>query len=166
MKKVKGINTFTDLYERFHIEGGLMSDFILGHLVIEFLLIKIIEIGQPKLLKLAEELNHRKLIELVYGLKFISKNQRDVLILINNMRNKFAHDITYTPTIEELKFLSKKACSAFDDSTDAISQGLEELENISLPNECGGWLIPQLCIEISFDLHEIYQNLGGHMENF
>jgi hypothetical protein len=166
MKNTENIITFTDLYERTVSEGSLISVFITGHLVLEFLLIKIIEISQPKLLGLAEELNHYKLIQLVYGLNFINEDQRDVLVLINKIRNKFAHKITYSPTIEEIESLFKKASSAFEDFTDGISQGLEEIKGKNSLNDCEHWVISELFVQISYDLHGIYQKLGGDIENF
>lgn len=166
MKKTESIITFTDLYERTISEGNLISVFLPGHLVLEFLLIKIIEISQPRLLNLAEGLNHYKLIQLVYGLNFINENQRDVLVLINKIRNKFAHEITYSPTIEEIGSLLKKASLAFTDLSDGISQGLEEIKSKNSLDECEYWVISELFVQISYDLHEIYQNLGGDIENF
>ncbi len=47
--------------------------------MVEFLLVRIVEIKSPKLLKFAEELNHFKLIKLVKSMNLISDVQADVL---------------------------------------------------------------------------------------
>ncbi|MBK9334020.1 MAG: hypothetical protein IPM96_16840 [Ignavibacteria bacterium] len=94
---------FSELYQATVSRESLISGFIQGHLVVEFLLIKIIEISQPKLFDLADGLNHLRLIQLAYGLGHISEGQRDTLIHINQMRNKFAHHLTYKPPIEDIK---------------------------------------------------------------
>ena len=145
---------------------SLLSGFIKGHLVVEFLLIKIIEIGQPKLLDLAEGLNHYRLIQLVYGLGHISEAQKDTLLLINQMRNKFAHQLTFTPTIQEVEQVLLKASESFSDLTDGISQGLDEIKGKQTMNDCDEWVFPELFVQISYDLHSIYNDLGGHMEDF
>ncbi len=165
MKKKK-INNFTELYEATVSGDSLISGFIQGHLVVEFLLIKIIEISQPKLLELAEGLNHLRLIQLTYGLGHITKGQTDTLISINQMRNKFAHHLTYEPPIEDVKQIFIKASKSFHDMTDGIMQGIEELEDKTNINECEEWVIPELFVQISYDLHSIYNDLGGDIEDY
>jgi len=58
MKKKK-INNFTELYEATVSGDSLISGFIQGHLVVEFLLLKIVEISQPKLIDLADNQYHQ-----------------------------------------------------------------------------------------------------------
>ncbi|WP_026473098.1 hypothetical protein [Alkaliflexus imshenetskii] len=166
MKQKQNINTFSDLYEKTVSEDNLLSSFITGHLVIEFLLTKIIEITEPKLIDFAEGLNHYKLIQLTYGLNHIDENQREVLFLINKMRNKFAHHLTFEPSISDLKEILTKASSAFSDMTDGLEQGLGEIKNKTTIRDCEDWVIPEMFVQISYDLHDIYQNLGGDIEDF
>jgi hypothetical protein len=166
MKRNQVIRTFTDLYERTVGDDSLVSSFIKGHLVVEFLLVKIVELSQPKRLNFAEGLNHYKLIQLVNGLGHISEGQKDTLILINQMRNKFAHQLTYEPSISDLKLILSKAAESFHDMTDGIMQGLDEIKDKTLLSECEDWVVPELFVQISYDLHSIYQDLGGDMENF
>lgn len=166
MKPKQRINTFSDLYEKAVSEDNLLSGFMTGHLVIEFLLIKIIELSQPKLLDFAEGLNHYKLIQLVYGLNHIDEKQKEVLLLINKMRNKFAHHLTFEPTIAELKEILTKASKAFNDTTDGLEQGLAEIDGKKSIEECENWVIPEMFVQISYDLHDIYQSIGGDIENF
>ena len=166
MKHKRKINNFTELYQVTVSGDSLISGFIQGHLVIEFLLIKIIEISRPKLIDLAEGLNHHRLIQLAYGLGHITDEQRETLISINQMRNKFAHHLTYEPPIEDVKQIFIKASKSFSDLTDGIMQGLDEIKGKTTIYDCEEWLIPELFVQISYDLHSIYNELGGDIEDF
>lgn len=166
MKRNQKINTFSDLYEKTVSADSLLSSFISGHLVIEFLMIKIIEISESKLIDFAEGLNHYKLIQLIYGLNHIDENQKEVLILINKMRNKFAHHLTYEPSINDLNEILTKASEAFSDMTDGLEQGLVEIKGKKTIQDCEDWVISEMFVQISYDLHDIYQNLGGDIEDF
>jgi hypothetical protein len=50
--------------------------------------------------------------------------------------------------------------------TDGIEQGLGEIEGKKNLNECEDWMIPELFVQISYDLHSIYNELGGDIEDF
>ncbi|MGP1388063.1 MAG: hypothetical protein ACTS2F_31315 [Thainema sp.] len=160
------IRDFTDLYQRITGLELPISSFISGHLVIEFLLRKLIQVYDPNLSNLADKLNHSKLIELSHDLGIISDEQRHTLATINKIRNKFAHDITYEPNISELKSLFRLAATAFSDLTDGIGQGLGELESSQEVSDLEEWVVPELFIQISYDLHELYQMRGGDEEVF
>ena len=82
------------------------------------------------------------------------------------MRNKFAHHLTYEPPIEDVKQIFIKASKSFDDLTDGIEQGLGEIEGKKKISECEDWMIPELFVQISYDLHSIYNELGGDIEDF
>ena len=166
MKRNQAIKTFTDLYEWTVGNDSLVSSFIKGHLVIEFLLIKIVALSHSKLLSFAEGLNHYKLIQLAHGLGYISEGQKDTLILVNQMRNKFAHQLTYEPSISDLRLVLTRASESFDDLTDGIMQGLDEINGKTSLSDCEDWMIPELFVQISYDLHSVYQELGGDMEDF
>lgn len=160
------VQSFSELYEHTVSGESLLSDFIKGHLVIEFLMIKIIEKSNPQLLLFAEGLNHYKLIQLIHGLNLITDDQQEVLMLINKMRNKFAHQLTFEPPLNDLKIIFEKAAIAFSDMTDGLEQGLGEIKGKSTIKECEDWVIPEMFVQISYDLHDIYQDLGGDIEMF
>lgn len=160
------IASFTELYEKAVGSGTCVGPFITGHLVIEFLLRKLIHIYDPALSRLADDLNHARLIQLNHDLGTIDDSQRETLVLINKTRNKFAHQITCEPTIEELKALYILAARSFSDLTDGISQGLEVLKEAKSINELDEWVILELFVQISYDLHEEYHTRGGDMEEF
>lgn len=160
------IASFTELYEKAVGPGTCVGSFITGHLVIEFLLRKLIQIYDPALSRLADDLNHARLIQLNHNLGTIDDSQRETLILINKTRNKFAHQITYEPTIKEMKKLYTLAAKSFSDLTDGISQGLEALKEANSVNDLDEWVILELFVQISYDLHEEYHTRGGDMEEF
>lgn len=160
------IKSFTDLYEQAISSDKILSDFLTGHLVVEFMLRKIIEISQPNLIVFSENLTHAKIIQFVHGLGLINDKQKEVLQSINSLRNKFAHQISYFPEIKELQILFEQARKAFSDLTDGIEQGLGEMKGKKSFKECEDWVISEFFIQISYDLHSIYHDLGGDIEEF
>ena len=157
------IKSFTKLFEEAFNAETCVGPFIGGHLIIEFLLRKLIQIYDPALSRLADDLNHARLIQLNYDLGTIDDSQKETLVLINKTRNKFAHQITYEPTIEELKALFKSASLSFSDLSDGISQGLEVLEEAKSVNDLDEWVIPELFVQISYDLADEYNSRGGDL---
>lgn len=168
MPKIKKIDCFTDLFEKSTAleNKSFLSHFISGHLMIEFLLVKIIEIKMPTLKEFVESLNHQKLIELAHGLTAITDDMKISLTAINRMRNKIAHDLTYEPSIIEYRDLILLAKTAFSDITDGIEQTLSELDGKVSIRECDEFIFPELFMQVSYNLHEIYQELGGDIEEF
>lgn len=160
------ITSFTELYERAVTDRKIVGMFLSGHLAVEYLLRRILAISDPSGQKRADEVTHAKLITLVADIGAIDANQQAVLTQLNRMRNKFAHQITYDPSVEELKVIYKSAAEAFADLTDGIAQGLEALEACSGLHDLEDYAIPELFIQICYDLHEKYQELGGDIETF
>lgn len=160
------ITSFTALYHRAADPQQLMSPFISGHLVVEFLLRKLVQIYDPSLTRHSDDLRHAALIALNYDLGTISDAQRTVLVSINSMRNKFAHRITYELALEELKKLYTEASRAFTDLTDGIQQGSDAIASASAIEDLDEWVIPELFIQIAYDLHDEFQRRGGDDEAF
>ena len=153
------IKTYEDLFIR--DPNSLLSVYILGHLQIEFLLTKMIEAHNSDLYKFSLSLTHQKLIELVFGLGLVNLNQKIALLEINRIRNKLAHDITFSLSIDETKNLFQLAEKAFTDMTDGIAQGLEELKNRIEITEDFEMYLSDLFSQVQYDLHGIYCDLGG-----
>jgi hypothetical protein len=160
------ITSFDDLFEAAVDPDGIISSFISGHLMVEFMLVKVIEISSPKLLDFAEDLNHFRLVKLANGLELITDSQADLILKINKVRNKFAHNITYRPTVNEIKQLFTIAKQNFSDMTDGLEQGIGELEGKTKIEECEPYIFSDLFIHIAYDLHEIYQTHGGEIIEF
>ena len=160
------INNFTDLYKITINDRQILGIFLSGHLAIEYLLKKLIAIYDPALTMLANEMTHAKLIALNSYIGTITPKQQEVLVRINKIRNKFAHEITYEPTVDDLKELFTMAAIAFSDLTDGISQGLEALDKCTGLHDLEDYAIPELFIQISYDLHGEYHQRGGDIEEF
>jgi hypothetical protein len=159
-------DSFTTLYERVVDPQRLMSPFITGHLVLEFLLRKLVQIYDPSLTRIADDLNHARLISLNHDIGTITNRQKDALVKINKMRNKFAHQITYQPTLQDLKSLFTTCKEAFSDLTDGIEQGLGEIDGAQSVDDLEEWVLSELFVQIAYDLHHAYQDRGGDMEDF
>lgn len=160
------INTFTDLYDRMVNGRPLLALILPGHLAIEFLLAKIVLQRDASLAGFVERSTHAKLIAKCAELGAIDAEKTAVLTLINRTRNKFAHEITYEPTIAELKLIWNAAAKAFTDLTDGISQGLGDLGEKHFVDELEEWVFPELFVQICYDLHEIYIEGGGAWDDF
>lgn len=166
MTNKKKLGSFTDLYQHTAVGNELLSSFLPGHLAIEFLLRKLVVQYDAKLTGLADQLNHARLVQLCLDLGLIGKPQKDVLLSINGIRNKMAHNITFAPALDDLRSLWSAAGKAFSDLTDGISQGSESLSNAKDLDELDGWEFPELFIQICYDLHSEYVRRGGDEEEF
>ena len=161
------ISCFTDLFdETFLTESPFLSHFIKGHLMLEFLMLKCVEITFPEKMNHVEKLTHFKLIIFLYDNKIIPLKLKDILISINRMRNKFAHNIAYEPSISEYEEILLEAKSFSQDMTDGILQTLEEVKDKKILGECESSIFVEPFLQLSYDLHSIYQENGGDWENF
>lgn len=160
------VQTFTDLYQRTVEERPILAVLLSGHLAIEYLLRKLITIYDPALGRISDELSHAKLLALNADVGTITGKQREVLTRINKIRNRFAHEILYEPTVDELRELFDLAAAAFTDLTDGISQGVEELATCADVQSLENYVIQELFIQICYDLHEEYISRGGDIEEF
>ena len=142
--------------------GSLLT----GHLAIEFLLRQLVRQYDSRLGEHAQGLRHHALIALNYQLGSIDESQRDVLNAINKFRNKLAHQISFDPSIEELRALWQQASCAFSDLTDGISQGIEALQTVTTGAEVEEWIWSELFVQICYDLHGEYVERGGDEESF
>lgn len=166
MAKPPAIPTFSDLYQ--HAVGGRhwLGPFLSGHLTVEFMLRKLVGQYDAKLTTLAQNMKHFQLIDINGQIGTITDQQKEVLLSINQMRNRLAHQITYNPTVDEMKVIWTTAAVAFSDLTDGISQGIAEIELEGSLNSLDSWVFSELFIQIAYDLHQAYIDLGGHEEVF
>lgn len=166
MPKPPAIPTFTDLYQHALSDRHWLGPFLSGHLTVEFMLRKLIAQYDTNLAPLADRIRHFQLIELNQQIGTITEQQKDALLSINQMRNNLAHQITYDPSIDEVKALWRKVAGAFSDLTDGISQGLDEMDVEGNVNTLDTWVFSELFIQIAYDLHHAYTNMGGDNEVF
>lgn len=152
---------FVDLYFRTVQNNHFLGWFLQGHLVIEYILRKILIAYDFKLERLVNSLNHAKIVSTVYELQLINEEQKIVLVEINKIRNKFAHRVDYMPSIGECLNLWRKAQSAFTDLTDGIAQGLENLESIQELRHAEDYAVKELFVQISYDLESVYKEVSA-----
>ncbi|WPZ37190.1 hypothetical protein T8K17_26065 (plasmid) [Thalassobaculum sp. OXR-137] len=164
--KGEGIASFTELYQRMVSDRPFVSALLSGHLAVEFLLRRLVRQYDPKLAEHGDTLRHRSLIGLNRQLGTISDAQYEVLISLNALRNRLAHEISYEPTLDELLELWRRAAQAFSDLTDGISQGIDSFEAAASLREVDDWAFAELFVQISYDLHEQYVSRGGDLEEF
>lgn len=105
-------------------------------------------------------------MQLSHDVGLIDKAQKDVLLRINSIRNKLAHNITFKPQLDDLRSLWTEAAGAFSDLTDGISQGIESLSKAAALDDLDGWEFPELFVQICYDLHGEYVDRGGDEEDF
>ncbi len=160
-KAINKTRSFTDLYQGMLSDRPLIGSLLPGHLAIEFLLRKLAQQYDLRLTKQVDRLRHAQLITFSFEIGTIDAEQHAVLTTINNMRNKLAHDIDYEPTLSQLLDLWRKAARAFDDLTDGIGQGIEDLEAASNIEMLQGYTIPELFVQICYDLQNEYIDRGG-----
>ena len=165
-RRSDAVASFTDLYQRMVGDRPLVSGLLTGHLAVEFLLRRLVSRYDVRLGEHADSLRHHALILLNHQIGTIDEAQRDVLLAINALRNRLAHQISYEPTLDDLRGLWRRASKAFSDLTDGISQGIEALDAAADLRAVEGWVLSQLFVQISYDLHEEYVSRGGNQDDF
>lgn len=166
MPKPPAIPTFSDLYQHALGDRHWLGPFLSGHLTVEFMLRKLIAQYDANLTPLADRMRHFELIELNSQIGTINERQKEVLLTINRMRNNLAHQITYNPTVGEMKAMWRAAAAAFSDLTDGISQGLGEMDVEGNLNTLDSWVFSEFFIQITYDLHHAFMDMGGDDEVF
>lgn len=146
-------------YEEFlfyRIDGSdLLTGFVIGHLVVEHLLEKIILNYDIKLKKSFLKLSHSGKIKYINSLNLIPDEVANCLHSINKIRNKFAHELGYNPKKDELMQLIVQCRDSFHDMTDGLEQlhaALEESDNLLEAQEKHGVGLADLFIQIIYDL--------------
>lgn len=161
-----GIQSPEELFRKAVDPNNFISTFILGHLWIEYLLVNIIKLKSNKSEKAIDRLTHSKLIDLVETYEVLDATQLETLRQINKMRNKLAHDISFEPSIMELKYLVSFAQSAFDDMTDGFEQTFSELEGKKSLKEVDEFVYPEMFMQIAYTLESVFVEIGGKLNSF
>ncbi|MCU8030896.1 hypothetical protein L5M51_14175 [Shewanella sp. SM73] len=160
------VKSFTELYQHCVYPNELLSTFLCGHLSVEFMLHKLACISDIKNQSKYNRYTYYQLVNVNFDMGNITQEQKDVLLAINQLRNKFAHKLNYLPKIQEFLGLYELAAGAFCDLTDGIDQGLDALRNLTNIDEFEQWDMSELFVQICYDLHEQYQDIGGDIEEF
>ncbi|UMO88878.1 hypothetical protein HP572_04770 [Pectobacterium sp. PL64] len=142
-------------------DSDLLTGFVIGHLVVEHLLEKIILSYDIKLKKYFLSLNHSRKIAFINSLELIPDEVAGCLQNINKMRNKFAHQLGYKPNKGELLHLIAQCINSFHDMTDGLEQlhdALEKSDNLLETKEKYGVGLADLFIQVAYDLEEYAKN--------
>lgn len=82
----------------------------------------------------------------------VSQSTYEVLSQINSIRNKYAHELSYRPTLAEWISLWASAKNAFSNMTDGIKQGLAELKSVQRLEDVDRFSLNELFIQICHDI--------------
>ena len=121
------VDYLEDLYHYTAGADPIVSPLIAGHLSVEYLLRQLTIQYDPNLEQVADELSHARLIALNRSLRTISDEQADYLVRINQIRNKFAHQLSYGLEISEIIELFESARSVFSDYAGQFDHCISEL---------------------------------------
>jgi hypothetical protein len=160
----KSIRHFEDLYHYVAGPESLVAQTIAGHLAIEFLLRKLISQYDERLTALADDLTHARLISLNREIGTLTPARAEVLVAINGLRNRFAHEIHYDPELHELNSLFKLALHAFTDYAHGLKEGAQQIADAASLFSLNRWLLSELFLAIVYDLHHEYVARGGDEE--
>ena len=128
MDNTNNIEIFEELYQNILIHGNILSTFLRGHLMTEFLYVKVLKIKSNKYSSRVGQMTHFQLINALYNLNYINNDEKNVLVEINSIRNKFAHDLIFHPGIKETKILFENAQKTFPEFFEGFSRGLEKMK--------------------------------------
>lgn len=98
-------------------EKELLQATIMGHLVIEYMIDKALEVNECSIRKI-EKMNFPQKIDSAIKLNIILPNQESLYLSINRLRNRFAHELDFEPTFEEIHNLVIETINAGIDFTD------------------------------------------------
>lgn len=141
-----------DLYYRTLEDRPDIGWFLQGHLVIEHLLKKrLLQHGHSTQRQL-KKAGFYNVVHKCSDHGLISDAQMSVLLLVNDKRNNYAHELEYRPSLEEWIELWEKAQAAFCDMTDGIEQGLAELRSIDTLDSADRFHLNELFVQICHDL--------------
>lgn len=137
--------------------SDLLTGFVIGHLVIEHLLEKITVNYDIKKKNRFLSFSHSKKITFTHSLNLIPDEVAECLHAINKIRNKFAHQLGYNPSKNELLHLIAQCKNSFHDMTDGLEQlhdALKNSDNLLEANEKYGVGLADLFIQVIYDLEE------------
>lgn len=159
------VKHFEDLY---HYAAGpeeMLAQVLTGHLAIEFLMRQLVFMYDQRLASLADELSFARLISLLRDLELVSLQRADVLMQINKLRNRYAHEIGYAPELADLLPIFQDAKSAFTDYSGGLKDGIEEMSSSKGVHSLEyKYHLSELFLAVIYDLHQEYVARGGDEE--
>ena len=150
--KPNTIETFEELTEKILVRGDLLSTYLRGHLMTEFICKKILRVKPNKYLKHIEKMGYYELTKALYELQYINDEEKKVLLEINKIRNSFAHDLTFFPTVVDLRILFQNAHNTFLEFFDGFSRSLKKLDEIEQISSSEIEILIDFFMEILYNL--------------
>ena len=141
-----------DIYYETLNERPDLGWFLQGHMVVEFMLRKRLSERNPELAHQLRKASFFSVLKAALNNDIVSQSAYDVLSQINIIRNKYAHELNYRPTLEEWIDLWSSAQNAFSDMTDGIEQGLAELESVQRLEDADRFSLNELFVQICHDI--------------
>lgn len=141
-------------------ENEIIAAFINGHLIFEALLIQFIKLKSGEN-KNWEKLNFPDKVAKCIELGFFDGKIGNFLLLVNDIRNNYAHNLGYRITFDELFILAQKAGEAgidFSDETIYLNKKLSK----EWYGEKG--IIQEVFQNTAIDLSFIIENNGGEFK--
>lgn len=141
-------------------ENDVLAAFMTGHLIIESLLIQLLILKNGEDDKLLKT-NFPQKVKLCVLNSLIKKDMAEYLLMINNVRNNFAHNLGYKFLFDDVFELVKKAGQVGIDFSDETI-----FENKSLSNEWYGLkgIIQELFQNTAMDLSFLVEENGGEFQ--
>lgn len=137
-----------------------IAAFINGHLILEALLVQFIKLKNGENEKW-EKLNFPNKVAKCIELEFFDELLSNFLLLINDIRNNYAHNLGYKITFDELFKLAQKAGEAginFSDETIYLNKELSK----EWYGEKG--IVQEVFQNTAMDLSFIIENHGGEFK--
>jgi hypothetical protein len=106
------------------------------------------------LIKKIQRLNFLAKVDLAISLKIISANHRNIFIQINNLRNKFAHELDYEPTLNEVHEIIKEAIKEGIDFSDDRIADFDVAKDEYGIELCLWELLHNVSVDLFFYLHD------------
>jgi hypothetical protein len=152
---------FRQLYGIAAGDRSVLATVLVGHLVIEFLLSRLASQAMPKSQGTRKKMTHAALVEKNVQLRTIEDRLAALLRSINNLRNQFAHEIGFSPKLEDWRTLFREAERAITDPYSGLAEAVDELNEARSLDAVESWVFAELFIQTSDHLHDLYVARGG-----
>ena len=142
--------------------NSTMSAFINGHLIIESLLVQMIDLKLEKPDAFdAFSLNFPSKIKMCLSLGILDERITDFLLQLNTQRNKFAHQLGYKISFDDVFSLCEKAYEAGVDFSDDTIHSNRELSKEWYDTE---GVIQEIFQNTAMDLSFYMEEIGGKFQ--
>jgi hypothetical protein len=146
-------NAYFDYFTENLKEKELLQATILGHLVLEYMIVKCLELNGQQINKI-QRLSFPAKVDLAISRKIIPANRRNIFLHINNFRNKFAHELDYEPSLNEVHGMIMEAIKDGIDFSDERIADLDVARDEYGIGPCVWELFHNVSSDLFFYLHD------------